>query len=129
MVSDFRYEDYTTSDGSFNGNTLPAIPKNRVSLNATYTTKKGLFIQLQGNHIGSLYANDANTVKDDAYTVLNLRLNKGIEFEKITLTPFFGINNILDETYNDNIRINAFGGRYFEPAAGTNIYGGLRFEL
>jgi len=43
--------------------------------------------------------------------------------------PFIGANNILDQTYNDNIRINAFGGRYFEPAAGVNIYGGIRLLL
>jgi iron complex outermembrane receptor protein len=127
--SDFRYGDYTTNNGSFNGNALPAIPQHRLSLNSTYQTKKGLFIQLQGSHVGSLYTNDSNTVKDDAYTVLNLRLKQSIMFKNLTLIPFVGINNLLDQTYNDNIRINAFGGRYFEPAAGANIYGGLRLLL
>jgi iron complex outermembrane receptor protein len=42
--------------------------------------------------------------------------------------PFVGINNALGATYNDNIRINAFGGRYFEPAAGTTVFGGLRIR-
>jgi len=129
VYSDFKYKDYITSNGVFNGKLLPAIPKHRLSLNSTYNTPKGLFVQLQGSHIGSLYANDSNTVKDDAYTVLNIRVNQKIKFEKVTLVPFFGINNFLDETYNDNIRINAFGSRYFEPAAGANIYGGVRFKL
>ncbi|WP_400077249.1 TonB-dependent receptor family protein [Winogradskyella sp. R77965] len=127
--SDFRYEDYTTSNGVFDGKALPAIPKHRVSLNSTYNTNKGLFIQLQGSHVGSLYVNDSNSVKDDAYTVLNLRLKQSIKFEKFALVPFIGVNNILDQTYNDNIRINAFGGRYFEPAAGSNVYGGVRLLL
>ena len=127
--SDFRYKDYVTSDGVFDGNILPAIPKHRMSLNSTYTTKKGLFVQLQGSHVGSLYVNDRNSVKDQAYTILNLRLKQTIKLKTLTLVPFLGVNNILDETYNDNIRINAFGGRYFEPAAGANIYGGLRLLL
>ena len=127
--SDFRYKDYTTSNGIFDGKALPAIPKHRVSLNSTYHTTKGFFIQLQGSHVGSLYANDSNTVKDDAYTVLNLRIKQTIKLDKLTLVPFIGANNILDQTYNDNIRINAFGGRYFEPAAGVNIYGGIRLLL
>jgi len=129
MISDFTYGSYTTSNGNFDGNTLPAIPKHRVSLNTTYKTEKGLFIQLQGNHIGTLYANDTNTVKDAAYTVLNLRVKQDFKLNKVKLSPFVGVNNLLDETYNDNIRINAFGSRYFEPAAGANVYGGLRLNL
>jgi iron complex outermembrane receptor protein len=33
--------------------------------------------------------------------------------------------NLFNESYNSNIRINAFGGRYFEPAPERNIYAGL----
>ncbi|MFP4846609.1 TonB-dependent receptor family protein [Winogradskyella sp. PE311] len=127
--SDFRYKDYVTSDGVFDGNTLPAIPKHRASLNSIYTSKKGLFVQLQGSYVGALYVNDSNSVKDQAYTILNLRLKQTIKLKTLTLVPFLGVNNVLDETYNDNIRINAFGGRYFEPAARANIYGGLRLLL
>ena len=39
--------------------------------------------------------------------------------------PFVGVNNLFDESYNANMRINAFGGRYFEPAPDGNFYGGL----
>jgi iron complex outermembrane receptor protein len=127
--SDFRYKDYVTSDGVFDGNTLPAIPKHRASLNSIYTSKKGLFVQLQGSYVGSLYVNDSNSVKDQAYSILNLRLKQTIKLKTLTLVPFLGVDNILDEAYNDNIRINAFGSRYFEPAAGANIYGGLRLLL
>jgi hypothetical protein len=38
------------------------------------------------------------------------------------LRPYVGINNLFNESYNSNIRINAFGGRYFEPAPERNIY-------
>jgi iron complex outermembrane receptor protein len=38
---------------------------------------------------------------------------------------YAGINNLFDESYNNNIRINAFGGRYFEPATGRNVYVGI----
>jgi iron complex outermembrane receptor protein len=32
---------------------------------------------------------------------------------------------LFDEKYNSNVRINAFGGRFFEPAPDLNVYGGL----
>jgi len=40
-----------------------------------------------------------------------------------------GINNLLNATYFDNIRLNAFGVRYYEPAPGRNFYLGLQFNL
>jgi iron complex outermembrane receptor protein len=36
------------------------------------------------------------------------------------------VNNLFDESYFGNIRINAFGGRYYEPAATRNYFGGIR---
>ena len=41
------------------------------------------------------------------------------------MAPFAGVNNLFDEDYSANVRINAFGGRYFEPAPTRNAYGGL----
>jgi len=52
-----------------------------------------------------------------------------IRSKKSTILPFLGINNAFDTKYNDNIRINAFGGRYYEPAPGINIFGGIRVEI
>ena len=48
-------------------------------------------------------------------------LGKG-PIKKIKLTSFLGINNLLNERYFDNIRLNAFGKRYYEPAPDRNIY-------
>ena len=39
---------------------------------------------------------------------------------------FVSFNNILNEKYFDNIRINAFGSRHYEPAPGFNIMFGVR---
>ena len=43
----------------------------------------------------------------------------------IEITATLGVNNLFDEDYNNNIRINAFGGRYFEPAPERNGYIGI----
>ena len=127
--SDFKYGTYIVGESDFGDNFLPAIPKHRISLNSTYQTEDGWHVQLQGQHIGSLYTNDANSVKDDAYTLINLKVRKSFECKRMELIPFIGINNLFNESYNDNIRIHAFGGRYFEPGAGINMYGGLRVKI
>ena len=41
------------------------------------------------------------------------------------LSAFLGINNVFDEEYNSNIRINAFGSRFFEPAPEQNAFVGI----
>mgnify|MGYP001593774873 FL=1 len=40
-----------------------------------------------------------------------------------------GIRNIANTSYYDNIRINAFGGRYFEPAAMRQAFARIQVQL
>ena len=42
---------------------------------------------------------------------------------------FAGINNLFDRKYNDNIRINAWGKRYYEPAPMRNFYFGVSYAF
>ena len=55
---------------------------------------------------------------------------KDLESGSMQISPFIGINNLFDESYNSNVRINAFGGRFYEPAPDRNFYAGvtLRFN-
>jgi hypothetical protein len=41
------------------------------------------------------------------------------------IIPFIGVNNLFDNQYSGNVRINAFGGRYFEPAPDRDVYAGM----
>jgi len=43
----------------------------------------------------------------------------------LVVSPFFGIQNLFNEKYNDNVRINSLNGSFFEPAPVFNAYGGL----
>jgi iron complex outermembrane receptor protein len=74
---------------------------------------------------GDQYADNANAVRESGYTLANLRLGYEKELDSMTITPFLGVNNLTDETYNANIRINAFGNRFYEAAPGSNAYAGI----
>ncbi|MBI2487369.1 MAG: hypothetical protein HYW01_10525 [Deltaproteobacteria bacterium] len=41
----------------------------------------------------------------------------------LEISSFIGSNNIFDEKYNSPVRVNAAGGRFFEPAPGVKAYG------
>ena len=127
--SDFKYSDYDTSSGNYDGKYLPGIPKHLASLSFDYQNKGGFRFSLLSKYVGDLYTNDGNSVRDDDYSIVNLNVGFIVKTKYIVLLPFLGINNVFDTKYNDNIRINAFGGRYYEPAPGFNIFGGFRAQL
>lgn len=127
--SDFTYDEYILDNEDFGGKLLPAIPPHFLSVQLAYENKAGWNARLQHRYTAEFYANDANSATEPFYHVTDLSLSYRISLQRSTLVPFFGINNLLDTQYSDNVRINAFGGRYYEPAAGINFFGGLRLSL
>ena len=127
--SDFYFKDYSRTDFFFDGEKLPGIPMHSGALSVRYISPKGIFFKLTGQQVGQLFADDFNSVEVDAYTLLNLNFGYEVLTKKIKWIPFFGINNLLNSKYNDNIRINAFGDRFYEPAPGINFFGGIRVRI
>lgn len=126
--SDFTYVAYVRDGEDFSGNHLPAIPPHFLALQVAYESDRGFNARLQHRYTAEFYANDANVAIEPAYHATDFSLSYRIPFQQATLIPFFGINNLLDAQYSDNVRINAFGGRYYEPAPGIYFFGGVRFQ-
>ncbi len=127
--SDFTYSEYTLPEGDFAGNQLPAIPRHFGFFGLRYLHPSGLQASLRCRYVGALYADDANMEKDDGYLDAGLRFGYAQRFAKWSIHPFLGVNNLLDAEYNGNIRINAFGRRYYEPAPGGHVYAGVRVRV
>jgi iron complex outermembrane recepter protein len=130
--SDFQFDKFVDdSSNDFSGKTIPGIPRNLLSADLTYTHPNGIYGQLTALHVGEVYANNANTATNDPYTVTDFRLGYTRFFGPWEFSPFIGVNNLFDQQYNGNVRINAFGGRYYEPAPDRNVYGGftIRYDF
>lgn len=124
--SDFEYERFVDNDGNdFAGNTIPGVPEHQLYAEISYYHSTGWYTIWDLLHVGEFFADDANRVEVDAYQVANIRAGYLREFGNWEISPFVGINNMFDEAYFSNIRINAFGGRYYEPAPERNFYGGI----
>ena len=117
----YRFTENNTSEG----NTLPGIPNSQFFLQVGYTSLQNWQFQLTGEHIGSLYADTDNALQIEAFQKVRLQGGKTIALGDLELNLFAGINNLFDVRYFDNIRLNAFGGRYYEPAPGRNAFFGL----
>jgi len=124
-LSDFQFDEF----GDFSGNDIPGIADSILFAEVTWTHPSGWYASLDATRTGKQYADNANSTPVDAFTVANLRFGAEFEFGSTRLSPFIGINNLTDETYFSNIRINSFGGRYYEPAPERNIYAGITIDF
>ena len=110
-------------------NALPGIPNSQFFLQIMHITPTKWKLQLTGESIGKFYADNANKVQIKDYQKIRLQGGKTITFGSTELNFFAGINNLFNAKYFDNIRLNAFGRRYYEPAPGRNIFLGLSAGL
>jgi iron complex outermembrane receptor protein len=124
--SDFTFEEFVDeSANDFAGTQLPGLPRHFGYAGVSWRSEAGLFARLEAMYSGSLYADNANTAKVDDYVVTNFRASKEFASGDWLITPYLGVNNLLNEHYSSNIRINAFGGAWYEPAPGRNFYAGV----
>ena len=123
--SDFRFKDFTTEAGPLADNRIPGIPPHQLLAELSYSHRWGIDGGVEFIFVDDFFVDDANTERNDAYIVMNLRFGGSRQIGGWQIAPFIGINNLFDRTYNASVRVNAFGGRYFEPAPGVSIYSGL----
>ena len=126
--SDFIFERFNNGVSNFTGNRLPGIPKNQVFGELRYKLPVGIYGAIDSQYSGRFFVNDANTFNNSPYAVTNLRFGYDSEkntFGKLRLTPFIGINNILDRRYSAFALINDTGRRFYNPLPGISVFGGI----
>ena len=82
-------------------------------------------VSLNIRHIGKRYADSKNLVEVSEFWTFDLYAQRKWDITTWTM----GISNIANANYYDNIRINAFGGRYFEPAAMRQAFARVQVQL
>ena len=120
-----EFKDYKLDEETLSGNKLPGIPKQQFFASLSYNFNSGWGVMSQNQYCGSIYSDDANQNKVSPYFLSNLKIWKPYDNFEI----FGGINNLFDRKYNDNIRINAWGKRYYEPAPTRNFYFGISYTI
>lgn len=128
--TDARFDVYRTENASFDGNRVPGIAPHRAELILSYMMPSGWFADAEGRYTSRIQANDANTASSPSYTLVDLRAGlEEVRIGRTLVSPFAGITNLFDETYNTSVAINAFGRRFFEPGPGRTFYAGLNLGI
>ena len=127
--SDFKFREFTSGGNNLNDNYLPGIPKNIFNSNISYKTENGLIFLTELIYNDKIYSSNNNDVFEKPYWLSNFKISKKINNKNLFWDIYFGLNNIFNTYYSDNIRLNAFGGRFFEPAPLRNFYLGLNLKV
>jgi iron complex outermembrane receptor protein len=129
-LADYEYREFVDTNGNdYAGNAIPGLPEERLFGELAWRRADYGYAVVDMRYAGSFYADNANTAKIDHAWIFNARVGKNIPAGGDDLSVYFGIDNVFDEVYFDNVRINAFGGRYYEPAPDRTFYTGLAYEL
>lgn len=124
--SHFRFRDYQRDGTDLSGNKLTGVAPHTLTAGLDMATRFGLYLYLTANYVDEIPLTDENTVFADAYLVAGARVGLKRELGRLFLMDVFaGAENLTDQKYSLGNDLNAFGGRYFQPAAPRNYYGGL----
>ena len=133
--SDFKFSQFVETVGAASidrsGNVIPGAAENLLFGEFAYRAPRGWFAAAEVLYVDEQFGDNANNVVIDDYTLTSFRFGYDAELGSpggFSLSPFVGINNVTDETYTANVRLNAAAARYFEPGPGRNAYAGVTLD-
>ncbi|MGB5943002.1 MAG: TonB-dependent receptor [Leeuwenhoekiella sp.] len=134
-INAYSFDEFTDDGTNYNGNELTGVPRHTYNIGLDFAWRNQIRMNLNYLRTGEIPLNDANTVYSDPYGLLNLRLDHKIHsIDRLPITIYGGLNNVLNTDYASQILPNAvgFGGsapRYFYPGEPVNFYLGLQLNL
>ncbi|MEM1126850.1 MAG: TonB-dependent receptor [Bacteroidota bacterium] len=109
------------------GNAVPGVPEHL--FRGVVTARRGpLTASLEAEAVSAYPVDSANTAENDRYGVLHARLSARLPIGTTLLLPIVALNNVFDTAYSGAVVVNAFGGRYYEPAAERHLQVGLALQ-
>ena len=142
--SDFEVDrevDGTDRRFQLSGNDVPGVPPHHLFAGFTYAhPRTGSFVEINGQWTAKYFANDFNgpapgsgkpesDFVNDGYGLVDFRAGITYNGDTIGGVLFVGVNNLFDTRYSGSIVPNAFGDRFFEPAAGRTWYVGFGIPI
>lgn len=126
-ISDFTFDDYSIGTSAFSGNRLTGVPQHVVLSSLNFDFPMGFSLFAQHNYTSSIPLNDANSVFADSYHLAQVKAfwKPDQPASRVAYQLFAGADNLFDTSYSLGNDLNAFGNRYYNPAAGLNFYGGI----
>ncbi len=117
VSANYTWTDAKSASGATDGKRLTRRPEHMANFAADYAFAFGLKTGVAVRYVGETFNNDTNTVKVDAYTLVDLRASYPIND---TLEVYGRIENAFDEDYQTVLN-------YGVP--GRGVFGGVRVRF
>lgn len=114
------------------GDSLPLVPKNRLSVTANLHPTPNWTLSLSGLYVSNqIFLNDAGNTRTplQGYYVLNGRVAYERAVPGGIFKGFIMVNNILDNEYYSYGIFSTFSGANVVPAAPIGVFGGMSYEF
>lgn len=117
VSANYTWTDAKSASGPTDGKRLTRRPEHMANFAADYAFAFGLKTGVAVRYVGETFNNDANTVKVDSYTLVDLRASYPIND---TLEVYGRIENAFDEEYQTVLNYGA---------PGRGVFGGVRVRF
>ncbi len=122
----FEFKNYESGGDDFSGNQLTGVAPNILVNQLDLETKQGIYLNVTSQWTDEIPLNDANTVYQATYHLLSARLGWRATWSGWEAELYVGAENLLNEAYSLGNDLNAFGGRFYQPAPERNGFSGLK---
>ncbi|WP_262148322.1 TonB-dependent receptor [Chryseobacterium foetidum] len=126
---DFKFKNYQQNGNDFSGNDLTGVPKTTVNSLLNFTFFKKLSVDYSHFYTSKIPLNDANSVWSESNLIGNIQFRFPVDIDKTRLNLYFQIQNLYNEEYVLGFDTNAFGNRYYNPAAKRNFVLGIKVDF
>jgi len=121
----FKFENYKQNAQDFSGNDLTGVPKISMTSLINFTFFKSLSVDYSHFYTSKLPLNDGNSVWSEPSLVGNIQFRFPLQLDKNRLNLSLMLQNLYNTDYVSGFDINAFGNRYYNPAARRNFIIGV----
>ncbi|HEY4654227.1 MAG TPA: TonB-dependent receptor [Cyclobacteriaceae bacterium] len=129
-LNHYRFSDYTQDVNDYSGNKLTGVSPNILSAGVDLMVKNGLYANITFTYTDRIPLNDANSEFADPYSLLGIKAGYRFVLEgDFPINLFAGVDNVLDEKYSLGHDLNAFGGRFYNPAMPVSFYVGIKGKI
>ena len=112
----FQFADYIVNNQDYSGNFQPIVPNHKCNLRLNNTIGNIIDANLNVSFNSSMWLDDANLTKTDAYVDMNFVLaTTSSLLKKVKIGV--QVNNLFNTLQYSNFRANAVASRYFEAAS------------
>lgn len=124
-----RFIEFTENGTDYSGYQIPGMASHRLTMLGALVFRYGFRLDMDITYRSGILLNYQNTDRTPGIFRGNMRIAwSGTLFSVLRPEVFFGINNFTGAKDFSFLRINAPGGRYFNPDHGLFFYGGVNIR-